>query len=173
MQSPRSPSACPGTGSGQSSPCFQQSCTNRTRLSHKNLCDFREITVHEMGSKGMFACPAPASSSFPSTECSVQLCLPSHLSPSIPSTRDKPASGKAWLEETQPLLAASSHCHWCQGRLSARAAALHGQEAPGSIPTSQQSLAHRKSSEPPCWRAPPHGQPGLVPSHLQDTGKYP
>lgn len=31
-------SACPRTGHGQSFPCFQQSCINRTRLSCKNVC---------------------------------------------------------------------------------------------------------------------------------------
>lgn len=174
---PSGVSVCPGTDSGQSFPCFQQSCTNRTWFSCKNLSlcfqthtsgATGRLLVHELGSKQMFACPAPCQQLLPKHRVFCAALLPSHLPLQSPSTGDKPASGKAWLAEKGLSLSwlVPVTITWCQGSVSAQAAVLHGQEAPSSIPISQQSLPRRNNSKPLCWRILPRG---LVPSHLQVT----
>lgn len=184
----------PGTGSGQSFPCFQQSCTNRTWLSRKNACLCSKPTPpvlqgHHRSMKWnpnrcLHVLP-PASSSFPSTECSTELfpITPFPFKPPQPKAQTHLRENLACREKTQPLLAGSSHYHLvpgesqCLGSRSAAEPALPGMARRLPAPSPSHSNPWHTEVAPSLfgggyfymgslgWSQPTCRSP--------DTGKYP
>lgn len=127
-----------------------------------------------MGSKQMFACPASCQQLLPKHRVLPGARLPSTPFPFNPPPAQEtnlPQENPGCREQTQPLLAGSRHYHLVPGQSQCPGSGSAGSlpslawpEAPSPIPIPQQPLTHRNNSKPL-----PHGQPGLVPSHLQVT----
>lgn len=137
----RNPPRAPGQAVLRASPAPSRAAqTGRGYLVKTLLCVFkatsRVLQGHhrEMGSKEMFACPAPCQQLLPKHRAPGAL-LPFTPFPSkSPSTRDESASGKTWLAGKDSACPGWSQTLSWHARRAERPA-LHGQEAASSIPS--------------------------------------